>query len=115
MILPYHNSSHQDINSTEGEEDKLKELSMALNDITDDICDIIVDSLPTNNSLMYLYIHGNKISKEASQLILNCLRQNNTMEDLYLPSNYSEEDQKQIISLQDIVNEERVRRGCSYY
>ena len=70
---------------------KLKTLSMANNDITDDVCDIIDDSL-SNNSLEDRYICGNKISKEATQLILNCLRQNNTMKDLYLPRNYSKED-----------------------
>ena len=84
---------------------KLKELSMRDNDVTDEACDVIAETLQVN-------IHGNKISKEALQLILNSLRHNNTLTKLRLPSNYSDSDEKQVLALQDIVNEERKRRGC---
>ena len=91
---------------------KLKNLSMADNDVTDDACDVIAKTLQVNSTLEYLNIHGNKISKEALQLILNSLRHNNTLTELRLPSNYSGSDEKQVLALQDIVNEERKRRGC---
>ena len=91
---------------------KLKRLSMADNDVTDDACDVIAETLQVNSTLEYLNIHGNKISKEALQLILNSLRHNNTLTELFVPNNYSDSDEKQVLALQDIVNEERKRRGC---
>ena len=91
---------------------KLKELVMADNDVTDDACDVIAETLQVNSTLGYLNIHGNKISKEALQLILNSLRHNNTLTELRVPSNYSNSDEKQVLALRDIVNEERKRRGC---
>ena len=91
---------------------KLKELRMADNDVTDEACDVIAETLQVNSTLEFLNIHGNKISKEALQLILNSLRHNNTLTELRLPSNYSGSDEKQVLALQDIVNEERKRRGC---
>ena len=90
---------------------KLKKLGMADSDITNDVCDIIAETLQVNSTLEYLDICGNKISKEASKLILNSLRQNNTLKELNLPY-YSEDDKKQIFILQDIVNKERKHRGC---
>ena len=90
---------------------KLKRLGVANNDITDDVCDVIAETLQVNSTLEYLDIDGNKISKEASQLILNSLRCNNTLTELNLPD-YFEDDKKQILTLQDIVNEERKHRGC---
>ena len=91
---------------------KLKRLGMADNDVTDDACDVIAETLQVNSTLECLNIHGNKISKEALQVILDSLRLNNTLNDLRLPSNYSEDVKQQILTLQDIVNEERKRRGC---
>ena len=91
---------------------KLKELSMADNDVTDDACDVIAETLQVNSTLVELNIHGNKISKEALQLIVMSLRHNNTLAELRVPSNYSEGDKKQILALRDIVNEERKCRGC---
>ena len=90
---------------------KLKELSMADNDITDDVCDIIAEALQANNTIEWLNIHGNNISKEALQLILNSLRHNNTLTELFLPNNHSQDDKKQILTLWDIVNEERKHFG----
>ena len=91
---------------------KLKELYMAYNDVTDDACDVISETLQVNRTLKYLNIHGNEISKEAILLIINSLRHNNTLTQLNVPSDYSEGDEKQILQLCDIVNEERKRRGC---
>ena len=91
---------------------KLIKLVMANNDITDDVCDVIAKTLKVNSTLEWLSIHGNKISKEVLQLVLNSLRRNNTLTELQVPSNYSESDSKQILALQDIVNDERKSRGC---
>ena len=91
---------------------KLKKLGMADNDVTDDACDVIAETLQVNSTLEYLSIHGNKISKEALQLILTSLRHNNTLTKLLVPSNYSEGDKKQILALWDIVNDERKCHGC---
>ena len=91
---------------------KLKGLVMADNDVTDDACDVIAETLQVNSTLEHLNIHGNKISKEALQLIVKSLRHNNTLTELLVPSNYSEGDKKQILAIRDIVNEERKRRGC---
>ena len=90
---------------------KLKTLGMAYNDITDDACDVIAETLQVNSTLEYLSICGNKISKEASQSLVKSLNNNNTMKYLHLPY-YSEDDRKQILTLQDIVNEERKCLGC---
>ena len=91
---------------------KLKRLDMSDNDITNDVCDVIAETLQVNSTLEYLDMYGNKVSKEASQLILNSLRHNNTLTELLLPNRYSKDDKKQILTLQDIVNEERKHRGC---
>ena len=90
---------------------KLKRLSMADNDINDDVSGVMAEAIQVNSTLEYLHISGNKISKEASQLILNSLRHNNTLTELFLP-HYSENDEKQMLKLQDIVNEERKHRRC---
>ena len=90
---------------------KLKRLGMADSDITDDVCDIIAETLQINSTLEHLNISGNKISNEASQLILNSLRHNNTLTKLNLPC-FSVHDNKQILALHDIVNEERKHGGC---
>ena len=90
---------------------KLKKLDMADNDVTDNACDVIAETLQVNSTLEYLNIHGNEISKEAILLIINSLRHNNTLTQLNIPGDYSESD-KQVLQLCDIVNEERKRREC---
>ena len=90
---------------------KLKKLGMGDSDITDDVCNVIAETLEVNSTLEYLDIYYNKISKEASQLMLNSLRHNNTLTMLNL-SFYSEDDKKEILTLKDIVNEERKHCGC---
>ena len=91
---------------------KLKKLYMADNDVTDDACDIMAETLQVNSTLEDLDVHGNKISKEAIQLILNSLRHNNTLKILNIPSSYSEDDNEQILQLCNIVNEERKHCRC---
>ena len=90
---------------------KLKVLVMGNNDITDDVCDVIAKSLQVNSTIELLNIYGNNISKEASQLIIESLRYNNALTSLILPD-YSENDRKQILTIQNTVNELRKCRGC---
>ena len=71
------------------EKTKLKTLVMANSDITDDICDVMVEALQVNSTLEYLDIRRNNISKEAIKLILKSLRYSNTLTALGVP-NYSE-------------------------
>ena len=91
---------------------KLKVLIMAYNDINDDACDVLAETLQVNSTLWYLNIHGNKISKETIQFMINSLRYNNTVTKLHIPGDYSENDKKQILSLEYVVNEERKHCGC---
>ena len=84
---------------------------MANNDISDDACDVIAETLQVNKTLEYLNIHGNKISKEAIILLLNSLRHNNTLTQLNIPSHYSEDDKRKILQL-DVINEERKWYRC---
>ena len=58
---------------------KLEKLIMADNDITDDACDVIAETLQINSTLERLSICDNKIGKEARRLIVNSLRHNNTL------------------------------------
>ena len=85
---------------------------MVNNDVTDDACDVIAETLQANSTLEYLNIHGNKINKEAILLILNSLRHNNTLTKLNIPGDHSECDRQQILQLCVLVNEERKRQGC---
>ena len=49
---------------------KLKVVIMAYNDINDDACDVLAETLQVNSTLWYLNIHGNKISKETIQFMI---------------------------------------------
>ena len=89
---------------------KLKWLSMGDNDVTDDACDVIAETLQVNSALEFLNIHDNKISKKFMQVILNSLRHNNTLTELNISY---EGDEKEIVELCTMVNKERKRRGCS--
>ena len=81
------------------------------NNISDDVCGVICDVLSVNNTLRELYMHCNPITGQTSQLILDALKDNNSLEDLWLPS-YPEDINKEITSLQQVVNKKRRRRGC---
>ena len=91
---------------------KLKKLNIADNDVTDNACDVIAETLQVNSTLEELNIHGNKISTEAIQLILNSLMNNNTLTQLFISGDYFEDNKKPILTLEDIVNEQRKLRKC---
>ena len=89
---------------------KLKELIIHNNTITDDACDTITTALERNSCLVKLGMYGNPLSNEATVSIVQCLEVNNTLQLLGLP--YCSQDiQKNIRSLQEI-NKKRESRGC---
>ena len=101
------------------ENNKLKELNIMSNAITDDACDVITTVLQRNSCLVELYMYGNLLSSEAIINIVRCLEVNNTIQVLGLPV-CPQDFQENIRSLQ-VVNKKRESRGCqvkleiSYY
>ena len=90
---------------------KLKELYINKNDITDDACDAITTALERNSCLVKLSMHRNPLSNEAILNIAQCLKVNDTMQLLGLPI-CSEDIQENIRSLQEVVNKKRESQGC---
>ena len=99
---------------------KLKELHINYNPITDDACDVITTALQRNSCLVELRMYGNRLSSEAIINIVQCLEVNNTLQLLGLPD-CPQAIQENIRSLQEVVNKKRESRGCqvklkiSYY
>ena len=91
---------------------KLKELHIGNNPITDEACDVIATTMKNNTSLVWLWMRRNKISGEAAQRLLQALNNNDTLQELGLPSGYSEDVKKRIRSLQEVINKNRESRGC---
>ena len=90
---------------------KLKELSIGDNAITDDACDAITAALEKNNCLVELYMDHNPLTGEAIVNIVNSLKVNNSLAVLCIPE--CPEDIKQMISsLQEVINKSRESRGC---
>ena len=90
---------------------KLKKLNIDDNDITDDACDAITIVLERNSCLVKLSMYGNPLSSEAIINIAQCLEVNNTLQLLGLPK-CPQDIQQNSRSLQEVVNEKRVSRGC---
>ena len=90
---------------------KLKELSIDRNAITDDACDVITTALQRNSCLVELYMYSNRLSSEAIINIVRCLEVNNTLQLLWLPD-CPQAIQQNIRSLQEVVNKKRESRGC---
>ena len=91
--------------------DKLKGLYISYNNITDDACVAITAALERNNCLVKLDMYGNPLSSKAMLDIVQCLEVNNTLQHLGLPK-CPEEVQKNIRSLQQVLNKRRERQGC---
>ena len=89
---------------------KLKELYIAYNAITDDACDAITAGLEKNNFLVKLYMADNPLTDEAIVNIVNSLKVNNTLAVLGLPK-CPEDIKKTISSLQEVINKNRESRG----
>ena len=90
---------------------KLKELSITSNDITDDVSDSMTTALERNSCLIILYMHSNPLTGEAIVNIVNGLKVNNTLAVLGLPQ-CSADIKKRISSLQEVINKKRESRGC---
>ena len=90
---------------------KLNELIIDGNAITDDACDAITTALKNNNCLVTLSMYNNPLSSEAIVNIIQCLKVNDTLQLLVLPK-CPEDIQENIRSLQEIVNNKRESRGC---
>ena len=90
---------------------KLKVLYLDNNDITDDACDAITNALESNSCLVKLSIYHNPLSNEAILNIVQCLKVNDTLQILGLPK-CPKDIQKNIRSLQEVVNKNRESRGC---
>ena len=89
---------------------KLKELSISLNNITDDVVEDIATSLATNKSLVKLWMRGNPISGEAITRIVQALRGNNTIQVLSVPS-YPPAIKDMIRSIEQEINTKRRSQG----
>ena len=90
---------------------KLKELHLAHNAITDDACDVMIAVLENNSGLVRMSIYDNPLSSEAIINIVKCLQVNNTMKLLELPD-CPEDIQENVTNLQKHFNEKRKSKGC---
>ena len=90
---------------------KLKELSIACNDVTDDASDAITTMLKRNSCLFRLYLDHNPLTGEAIEKIVNGLMSNNTLRLIGLPK-CSEDIKMRISFLQEIINNKRESQGC---
>ena len=89
---------------------KLKELYIRHNPITDEACGVIATTINNNTSLVRLRMSGNKITGEAAQRLLQAIQHNDTLQWLVLP-HYTEDVWKRIRSLQEEINKNRESRG----
>ena len=90
---------------------KLKELNITRDAITDNACDVITTALERNSCLVNLYMYDNPLSNEAILNIVQCLKVNDVLQLLGLPR-CSEDIQENIRTLQEVVNKKRESRGC---
>ena len=90
---------------------KLKKLYINFNAITDDACDAITTALKNNTCLVTLSMYRNPLNSEAIVNIVQCLKVNDTLKLLWFPK-CPQDIQKNIRSLQEVVNKNRASRGC---
>ena len=93
------------------ENDKLKELYIDDNAITDDACDIMTTTLKKNSCLVTLSMYDNALSDKAIINIVQCLEVNNTLQLLGLPD-CPHDIQQNIKFLQEVFNKKRESRRC---
>ena len=89
---------------------KLTWLDISDNEITDNSCEVIAETLQVNNVLQHLYLNANRISKEGAILIVNSLRLNDALVQLKISD---KDSTSEITTLQDIINSERRCKGVS--
>ena len=89
---------------------KLKKLYIAYNNVTDDASDAITTALEKNSCLVCLVMYGNPMTGDAIVDIMYGLKSNYTLKLLYLPS-CLEGSKKRISSLQEVIIKKRRTRG----
>ena len=89
---------------------KLKELNITHNGITDEACDAITTALENNKCLVTLSISYNPLSDEAIVKFVQCLEVNNVLQVLGLPY-FPLKVQEKIRCVQETVNKKRERKG----
>ena len=89
---------------------KLKELNIGDNDVTDDASDAITTALERNSCLVKLDMYTNPLTVEAVVNIVNSLKGKNIPAFLGLPK-CPEDIQKTISSLKEVINEKRKSQG----
>ena len=90
---------------------KLKTLWITANEISDEACQTISETLRINTSLVRLKMGGNLFGGESAQLIVSALEYNDTLEELGLPG-YSKEIKAKISVQLSIIHEKRIVREC---
>jgi len=89
---------------------KLKELYISHNAITDDVAEDITTLLATNKSLLRLWMRGNPIRGETMLTIVQALRGNTTLQLLVVPS-YLPAIKNRIRSIVQEINTKRKSQG----
>ena len=89
---------------------KLKELNISMNSITDDVCDAIVTALKSNCCLVTLSMYDNPLTGEALKSIVQCLEVNNVLQLLELPR-CAQSIQEHIVSVEENINKKRESQG----
>ena len=90
---------------------KLKELNISNNAVTDDVSDAMTTALERNSCLVTLSMDHNPLTGKAIVNIVNGLKVNNTLSLIVLPG-CSEDIKKIISSLQEVINRKRESQGC---
>ena len=91
--------------------DKLLELYINHNAITDDACDAIITALAKNSCLAKLFMCNNPLTSEGMLNLVSGLKNNNTLELLRLPRCCCEMTIRRIISIQQDINKNRINHG----
>ena len=90
---------------------KLQVLNIKNNAITNDVCDVITSTLCKNSCLVKLHMSGNPLTGEAAVKIVNAVKDNSTLAELTIP-NFPKDVKKTIGSLQEVICQNRERKGC---
>ena len=88
----------------------LKILSIEGNDITDDSCSCIANTIKLNSNLVELWMRFNPVTAEGIRPILLALDCNNTLQRLRLPD-YSDDVKRDIKLVEEATNKRRASHG----
>ena len=88
----------------------LKILSIEDNDITDDSCSCIANTIKLNSNLVELWMRFNPVTAEGIRPVLLALDCNNTLQRLRLPD-YSDDVKRDIKLVEEATNKRRASHG----